>query len=239
MPRKWYTARVISIEDISPSVKELVIKISGKETFNFSPGQFLTFDLPIGEKRLERWRSYSIANCNNATNRIHLIVSYIEGGGASEYFFKKLKSGEVLKFKGPEGKFTLPEKINKSLVMVCTGTGVAPFKSMIEHVFKNKIEHKKIHLIYGTRKSDGILYKDYFEKLDKVHESFEFSVALSREPYKGYQGYVHDIYLKRYKKVNKQVIFYLCGWQNMIDQAQAELLKQGFQKDQIYFELYG
>ncbi|NNF22381.1 MAG: oxidoreductase [Saprospiraceae bacterium] len=239
MPKKWKAARVISIEDLSPSVKEIILDIEGEEIIDFKPGQFVTFDLPIGEKRLERWRSYSLVNPPNKSNRINLAVSYLEGGRASRFFFKELKTGDELVLKGPEGMFVLPSSLNKDLVMICTGTGVAPFKSMIDHVFNHDIPHKKIHLIYGSRTKADILYREEFEKLAKKHPEFKYSIALSREEFNGYQGYVHDIYRQHYGEKREDICFLLCGWQNMIDDANKYLKELGYLSDQILFELYG
>ncbi len=239
MPRKWNKGEVVLINGISPSVRKIELKVSGNETLDFVPGQFVTFDLPVGEKRLDRWRSYSIVNLPNNENIIELAISYIHGGRASEYFFNEVVIGTELQFKDPEGSFVLPKEINYPLVMICTGTGVAPFKSMISHLYNNKIKHKGVHLIFGTRNKSGILYKDYFDSLSEKHNDFSYSVALSREEYNGYMGYVHGIYREKYKQVDAYIGFYLCGWQNMIDQAQEELLNLGYKREQILFELYG
>ena len=239
MNKKWKKARVISIHDLSSSVKGVDLLIENKEIFEFKPGQFVTLDLPIGEKRLDRWRSYSIANTSNSENKIELAISYIEGGRASEYFFNKLELGNDIDLKGPEGLFYLPNTISKKMVMICTGTGVVPFKSMIRHISDKGIHHKGIHLIFGTRFQEGIIYKSFFEEMENRIKDFEYTVSLSREEYKGYQGYVHDLYSNRYADIKEDIIFYLCGWQHVIDEAEKRLLDLGYKKEQIVLELYG
>ena len=239
MRKKWKSGEVINIVDLSPTVKGFDIVIEDEDVFEFRPGQFITLDLPIGEKRLDRWRSYSIVNTTNDNNLIQLAVSFIPDGRASNYFFNILKKGDKVDIKGPDGMFCLPEKLDKKIVMICTGTGVAPFKSMMQHIKENKIPFNGIHLIYGTRTQDGILYKSFFESLESALDGFEYNVALSREPYKGYQGYVHALYEKAYAKASDDIVFYLCGWQHVIDETQARLLKLGYKPEQIVLELYG
>jgi NAD(P)H-flavin reductase len=63
------------------------------------PGQFITFDLPIGEKRLQRWKSYSIANFIT-DGKIELCVGKLEGGLGSTYLCETVQIGDTLKFKG-------------------------------------------------------------------------------------------------------------------------------------------
>jgi len=245
MPKKWYEGKVIKIEDQSPTTKRFWIEV--EEPIEFKAGQFVTMDLPIHEKRTKRWRSYSIANAPERTNILEFCIVYLEAGLASEYFFKEVKIGTPITFKGPAGVFVLPEKVEKDLILICTGTGVAPFRSMILDLYQKKKSHKNIHLIFGTRYSEGILYEDEFVKLEKEKPDFKYSIALSRAnvlPINNgieYQkGYIHQIYLSQYSEVREDVDFFICGWKNMVDEAVENLRdKLGYDKSQIHFELYG
>ncbi|MBK8698739.1 MAG: hypothetical protein IPN29_04070 [Saprospiraceae bacterium] len=125
--------------------------------------------------------------------------------------------------------------------MVCTGTGVAPFRSMIQAVLNEGMPFKQIHLIFGARRESDILYRAEFESWEKSHPNFIYDVALSREEeWPGHRGYVHDIYLDGYKKDDQDVIFMLCGWTRMIDEAVVNLItKMGLDRSQVKYELYG
>ena len=241
MPIKWYDAKVVRIEDESPTTKRFWITIPDPEPFEFKAGQFVTMDLPVHEKRLQRWRSYSIANAPGENNTLEFCIVHLNGGLASGYFFEEVKEGTILRLKGPDGGFTLPESLDKKLVLVCTGTGIAPFRSMIRDIHKRKLPFKGIHLIFGTRHENGILYRKEFEALQEEWPNFQYDIALSREPdWAGYKGYVHQVYLEHYPESREDVVFYLCGWQNMIDEAVANLIvKVGFDKSQVRYELYG
>ena len=238
MPR-WIDAKLIKTQDRSETTRSFFLELQSVEAFEFKAGQFITLDLPIGEKRLERWRSYSIANEPNGSNLIELVIVKVPFGKATGFLWDQTQIGDVFKLKGPGGVFCLPEKIEKDLIFICTGTGVAPFRSMIKDIHQNSKESRNIELIFGTRNKDGILYHEEFNKLQSEMENFDYSVALSREEYQGYQGYVHNIYLDKYKNVNENRAFYLCGWQNMVDEAKENLLKLGYKKEQIIEELYG
>lgn len=248
MPWKWYDSKVVKITDESPTTKRFWVELPPEEKVDFQAGQFVTMDLPIHEKRLKRWRSYSIANAPNGGQLLEFCIVYLEGGAGTEYFFKQVEIGTPIKFKGPSGTFTLPEKIEKDLVLICTGTGVAPFRSMLWDLYNHQKPHKKIHLIFGTRYADGILYRSEFEQLQDLIPNFKFSVALSREEkidpiqfnFDIYSGYVHLIYQKAHAAVNPDVDFYICGWSNMIDDAVAKLIIEiGYDKSQVHYELYG
>jgi CDP-4-dehydro-6-deoxyglucose reductase len=246
MAWKWYDSKVVHIADESPNTKRFWLEVP--ETLDFRAGQFVTMDLPISDKRLKRWRSYSIASAPNGNQQLELCIVKMDGGAGTEYLFNDVKIGTEIKFKGPDGTFTLKEPIEKDLVFICTGTGVAPFRSMIWDIHKNNKPHHKIHLIFGTRTAENILYRSEFEQLQLEMQDFKYSVALSREEnlnpnafsFEVFKGYVHEAYLAEYELVRPDIDFYICGWSNMIDDAVANLLlKLKYDKSQIHYELYG
>ena len=241
MPRKWYDGRVIRIADESSTTRRFWIQVDEIERFDFRAGQFVTFDLPISEKRRERWRSYSIASAPDGTNIFELCIVHLEGGRGTTYLFEEVKEGSILSFKGPDGVFTLPKNLDREIVLICTGTGVAPFRSMLGALKESGGPKQPLHLIFGTRHEEGILYREEMETLAKEWPNFRFDVALSREKdWDGYQGYVHQVYQEHYPEVDADRLFLLCGWQNMVDEAVDRLTeKMGYAKQQVVFELYG
>ena len=237
----WYDGIVKSIDSIAPNVHRFVVEVPAVQQFDFQAGQFITLDLPIGDKRLQRWRSYSLANAPDGTNQLELCVVRSAAGEGSRYLFEQIEMGSTLRFKGPDGGFVLPEQIEHDLVFICTGTGVAPFRSMLLDLQRTGKPHRDLHLIFGTREADGILYRNDFEALTKTVSNFRYDITLSRQPdWPGYQGYVHPIYAAAYHTVRPDVHFYICGWSNMIDEAVENLLlKLGYDRSQIHYELYG
>ena len=241
MPTTWHDGIVRKIETIAPNVRSFQVEVPDMESFDFQAGQFVTMDLPIGEKRLQRWRSYSIANAPDHSNQLELCIVYSTEGLGSKYLFDHVQEGAVLKFKGPDGGFVLPEKIEKDLVFICTGTGIAPFRSMILDLKNSGKVHRNIHLIFGTREESGILYRDEFEDLARNLPGFRYDIALSRQDdWSGWKGHVHQVYMEQYATPRPDVAFYLCGWSNMIDDAVANLMLQlKYDRSQIHYELYG
>lgn len=241
MPTTWHDGIVKNISTIAPNVRTFLLEVPELPSFDFRAGQFVTMDLPIGEKRLQRWRSYSIANAPEGSNLLELCIVNSSEGLGSKYLFEEVQEGSLLKFKGPDGGFVLPEIIEKDLVFICTGTGIAPFRSMILDLKKSGKAHRNIHLIFGTREESGILYRAEFEALVQSMPGFRFDIALSRQAdWPGYKGHVHQVYLEQYASPRPDVDFYLCGWSSMIDEAVANLMiKLGYDRSQIHYELYG
>ena len=251
MLQPWRTGKVIRIEDETSSTKRFWIQVPEIESFDFKPGQFVTLDLPIHEKPNKRWRSYSIASWPDGTNIFELVIVLLEGGAGTNYLFNHVNVGSELTLRGPQGVFVLKEPIERDLFFICTGTGIAPFRSMAHHLFNHNIPHKNIYLIFGCRKFCDGLYGPELKDLQSKMESFHYLPTFSREePGEHLSGYVHAVYEKicnENKTVSedgnsplvKPAHFYLCGWKNMIDEAKQRIQAMGYDRKSIHQELYG
>jgi ferredoxin-NADP reductase len=244
----WRTGTVIRIEDATYNTKRFFIKVNELESFNFKPGQFVTLDLPIHEQKNKRWRSYSIASWPDGTNVYELLVVLLEGGAGTTYLFNEITVGSELTFRGAQGVFTLPENIEKDLFLICTGTGIAPFRSMLNYMQLHNISHKNIYLIFGCRTQKDLLYYEEMETLERQIENFNYMPTLSREGWDGHTGYVHSLYEQICKQNNeacedlqdlKPASFYLCGWKAMIDDARKKIADLGYDRKAVHLELYG
>jgi NAD(P)H-flavin reductase len=272
---QWYDSKIIRIAQESPQTRRFWLKIEGSDLFQFKAGQFVTMDLPISDRRTKRWRSYSIANAPDGSNVLEFCIVRLEGGLGTTYLFEEAKLGGNIKFKGPDGGFTITNSsicdINASsggydlrftisnpasepsetalkpkieplkIVMICTGTGVAPFRSMIGDIINRGISDIQVHLIFGTRTEADVLYRAEFEHYTTLYSWFRYDIALSRESdWPGHKGHVHPIYMEEYKIVRPNTVFYVCGWSRMVDEAVANLLTElHYDRKQVKFELYG
>lgn len=241
MPEPWRTGVVTKIIQETSATRRFFIQIPELETFDFKPGQFVTLDLPIHESKNKRWRSYSIASAPDNTNVIELIIVLLEGGAGTTYLFNHVQEGSELTLRGPQGVFTLPSLIDRDLFLICTGTGVAPFRSMVRYIQQHNVPHKNIYLLFGCRNVCDGLYNDELKEIEKSLEGYQYLPTYSREPeIEGVRrGYVHAIYEELLNNEKQPAYFYLCGWKNMIDEAKQKITALGYDKKDIHLELYG
>lgn len=239
----WRTGKVIRIEDETASTKRFWIEVPELQSFDFKPGQFVTLDLPIHEKPNKRWRSYSIASWPDGTNVFELVIVLLEGGLGTHYLFNEIGVGSELTLRGPQGVFVLPEPIDRDLFFICTGTGIAPFRSMAHYIVDHHVPHRDIYLIFGCRLLCDGLYNKEMQGLSDRFPSFKYLPTYSREtPDKNgiRRGYVHAIYEEICNGNGKApAYFYLCGWKNMIDEAKQRIQALGYDRKAIHQELYG
>lgn len=242
MLQPWQTGKVIRIEDATHNTKRFWIQLPEVNNFDFKPGQFVTLDLPIHEQKNKRWRSYSIASWPDGSNVIELVIVLLEGGAGTTYLFNEVREGSELTLRGPQGVFTLPETIDKDLFLVCTGTGIAPFRSMTNYIYLHNVPHKNIYLIFGCRLLCDNLYGNELYELEQKLNGFKYLPTYSREPETNInvmRGYVHRIYEELIGNNKPSANFFLCGWKNMIDDAKQKIISLGYDKKDIHLELYG
>jgi glycine betaine catabolism B len=235
----WRTGKVIRIENETYNTRRYWIEVPELTSFDFEPGQFVTLDLPIHEKPNKRWRSYSIASWPDGTNVYELVIVLLENGAGTTWLFNNVVVGSELTFRGPQGVFTLEEEnYKKDLFLICTGTGIAPFRSMAQYIKLHNIEHENIYILYGCRTQKDLLYYDELKQLETELPKFTYHPTLSREEWLGKKGYVHALYEELC--ANKQpASFFLCGWKNMIDEAKKRIQDLGYDRKAIHQELYG
>ncbi len=210
------------------------------DTLNFKSGQLVQLVAKPG-KNDEIVRNYSIASWKDGTNKFELIVTYLKHGMMSDYLFKDVSIGDEFLYRGPMGVFTLPDNLmDRDIYLVSTGSGISPFRSMINYLHQNKIPFKSIKLFFGTRTESDLLYRDELEKIQKELPNFEYIPTLSQEHWPHYEGHVHKHYLKLIDESFKKPLVYFCGWDRMISEGRKHLDKRGFQmtKD-IRVEIFG
>ncbi len=234
----WRVGKVIAIEQRANNTKSFFVQVPELTEFTFKPGQFVTLDLPIHEKPNRRWRSYSIASWPNGTNVFELVIVLLEGGLGTAYLFNHITVGSELTYRGAQGVFTLPDGLETEQFFICTGTGIAPFRSMVHYMHVMQMHLPNIHLIFGCRTQQDLLYHTELQQLATVMPNFKYYPTLSRETWDGHNGYVHPIY-EQLCSHKQPANFWLCGWKNMIDEAKQRILALGYDKKQIHQEVYG
>ena len=139
--------RVEKLERPAPDVALMGLRLPMNENFRFLAGQYI--DILLKDQKR---RSYSIAvpPRPEGVTYLELHLRHTPGGLFTDHVFSKAKVRDILRFEGPLGTFYLREDSDKPMIFVAGGTGFAPIKAVIEHMFHNKMD-RQIVLYWGAR----------------------------------------------------------------------------------------
>jgi len=211
-------SKILGINNLTEST--YVIRLE-KNDFEFKAGQYLVLNVP-GEYKS---REYSIYSPEDAPY-IDLLIKEVDKGEISKEL-KYLKIGTKVKITGPFGFFTLRENgqtENKHFTFVATGTGIAPFHSII--LSNPDLDFEMIHGVrYGYEAYNS---SDYTED--------HYTICTSREHGENYFGRVTH-YLKE-KGIKKDSIYYICGNSGMVKDVTEYLGIKGIDTENIRTEVF-
>jgi ferredoxin--NADP+ reductase len=196
-----YVARVVSndcVVDAQPhrEVHEIVLEVD--DAFRALPGQNIGLIIPAevtgtGEPH---FRLYSISDLPDRTDgkqRVHIYVrrcNYFDAltgqthHGVASNFLCDCRAGVELQLAGPYGQaFEIPRNHHANLILIGAGTGIAPFRAFLKHVYRHHPEFAgKVYLFYGGETGLDLLYgNDRREDVSMYYDrhTFEAVEALS------------------------------------------------------------
>ncbi len=228
---------MLTWKELAPEVHHFEFEVQGIQQFHFTPGQFISVKETVDGKEITR--AYSIASPRDG-NKFALCLNRVPDGLVSPLLFN-LKPGEEIEIQEPLGYFTLRHP-GRRIVFVATGTGIAPFRSMLlDHLPKTE---PRINLLFGVRYERGLLYREELEQLEREHPTFHFMPTVTRptETWRGRAGRVHahiDEALALHTPDEiANVDVYICGLKEMVDEVRKDLKARGFDRKQIIYEKY-
>jgi ferredoxin-NADP reductase len=225
-------ARLVDSHELAPNTRHFVFE-SQEWPAAFVPGQFLSVTATVGDDEITR--AYSIVSPPGG-NRFALCANLVLEGHLSPFLFA-LNPGDEIGFKGPYGAFILRRPVSDSL-FVATGTGIAPFRSMLLSKLAENPD-QRFTLLFGVRYEHSLLYHDEFVALAKAHSNFDYQPTLTRpEPnWTGRTGRVQPHALELLGD-RRDVDVYICGLREMVDDLRLQLKERGFDRKRIIYEKY-
>jgi len=240
-------------------VNHITFDLKDSDPFlNYIEGQSIGI-MPAGEDangKPHKLRLYSIASTRHGDNfegnTVSLCVrqlQYEKDGetinGVCSTYLCDIKPGDKVKITGPVGKeMLLPDEEDANVVMLATGTGIAPMRAYLRRMFeptekeKNKWNFKgKAWLFMGAPKSANLLYEEDLQRyLSDNPDNFKYTKAISREQQntKGGRMYIQDRVLESANELfnmieDEKTHIYLCGLKGMepgIDEAMTKAAEE-------------
>lgn len=265
-----FNATLIERRDLTAALAIVKVRPDSGVTPPFEPGQFATLGMPPDESlvvpdnsprarrgrrhRLIR-RAYSIASSAHDRDHLEFYVTLVPEGKLTTKLWTVDVGDRVWMAEQCKGTFTLddvPE--GKDLVMVATGTGLAPYMSMLR-TYRGTQRWRRLVIVHGVRYASDLGYRDELEALAAAEAGFSYLPTVSREPAEsGWAGLRGRVQVALEPGAFEAAVgapldpatceVFLCGNPDMIDELQQVLEARGFVTDtmqeagNLHFERY-
>lgn len=188
-------ATIVHRHDLTAELSIVQIRPDHGVVPDFLPGQFVKLGLPRAEgpepvstagrsrsgPRLVR-RAYSIASSPRQRDALELLIVRVETGKLTPRLWTLEPGGRVWLDDKISGHFTLnPVPPGKNLIMVATGTGIAPYVSMLR-TYAEAPPWRQAVVINGVRYAADLAYREELEALAAAHDHIVYIPITSREP---------------------------------------------------------
>ncbi len=245
---------ISEVNEVSSGMKIIKIKPIGWEIPSFKPGQFCSLGLPfsaprcIGATKEEKElkpdkiikRAYSIAS-SSKVDELEFYITLVHSGALTPRIFNLKKGDKIQVGKRFVGMFTLDKVApEKNIILIATGTGVAPYISMLR---SDALTRKgKLTIVQGASNSCDLGYYSELKLLENVNEKLTYIPTITNPEnessnWTGEQKYIEDLWKEgiiakkmSYNPTPENTHIFICGNPSMIETMQEIVEKEGFKK---------
>jgi benzoate/toluate 1,2-dioxygenase reductase subunit len=226
-----FEAAISDVRQLSASTIALSIKGEALSRLAFLPGQYVNLKVPGSEQS----RAYSFSSLQK-DGEVSFLIRNVPGGLMSSFLTNLAKAGDSMSLAGPLGSFYL-RPIQRPLLLLAGGTGLAPFTAMLEKIAEQGTEYP-VHLIYGVTNDFDLVELDRLQALAARIANFTFSACVanpdSQYPQKGYvTQHIEPRHLN-----DGDVDVYLCGPPPMVEAVSQYVREQGITPANFYYEKF-
>jgi len=235
----------------------LRVRADNWELPEFTPGQFAVLGLPGKSMRTEVSdleietpprdkiirRAYSITSSSKQKEYLEFYITLVRSGMLTPRLFALREGDRILLGPNVRGLFTL-DKIppESNLIMLATGTGIAPYISMIRTSLSSN-RKRKFTILHGARHSWDLGFRSELATLARLRKNLHYLPVISRPseeiiPWGGETGYVQDIWSRDliaeewgFEPTPENCHIFLCGNPGMITKAVELVGQKGFKED--------
>lgn len=214
--------RVSALERKAPDVIVMRLQLPANQPFQYHAGQYIEFLLANGVRR-----SYSMATApETAGGSIELHLRHMPGGAFTDHVFGAMKVRDILRAEGPFGSFYLRDDSTRPVVLLASGTGIAPIKAILEHMRASGMS-RPTRVYWGCRRRDDLYLNDWLEvaanELPWLTYVPVLSDATADDAWTGREGFVHQVVMTDLPDLSAYEV-YACGTPIMVDSARRDFV---------------
>jgi ferredoxin--NADP+ reductase len=236
-----YNGRLSRWEEIAEGLATVGVEAL-EAPFPFEPGQYATLGLMGNAGKLVQ-RPMSVSSSADDTSEYEFFIRLVHEGAFTPLLWER-KVGDPINIKGPKGKFLL-QPDGRRCLFVASGTGLAPFISMIE-TLRGRGQQRDIVLLHGVSYDYDLAWRAQLEALEAGEElPLRYVGTISRPQHcpdwTGCTGRVESIVageLDEHGLTPDTATIYLCGNPDMVGAVEEIAAARGFPPEQVRKELY-
>ncbi|MBA3599131.1 MAG: CDP-6-deoxy-delta-3,4-glucoseen reductase [Methylibium sp.] len=236
-PVQKMPCRVSTISRPAPDVALIKLQLPANVVLQYHAGQYIEFILKDGARR-----SYSMANAPHlAAGGLELHLRHMPGGLFTDHVFAAMKEKDILRMEGPYGGFYLREDADRSIVLLASGTGLAPIKAIVEQL-QFKQSTREAVLYWGCRSRADLYLHEWALQAAAQMPWLRYVPVLSdpqpQDGWTGRTGFVHEAVMSDQPDLAGHQV-YACGNPAMVDAAQRDLVSRcGLPPNEFYADSF-
>jgi ferredoxin-NADP reductase len=240
-----YNATLTRREDLTDALASVWVEMDG-EPLQFEPGQYLTIGVESNGKFIQRPYSVASSPRDIPTEGYEFYIRVVEGGTFTPLLWR-IPVGHRMRMIGPKGRFILEPEDDRTHVFISSGTGIAPFVSMMKTLLHDGAPRKAV-MLNGVSYVGDLGYRDLLEGWERDGTyplTYVPTVSRASHPenqgWTGRVGRVESIVPAVYDELDltpDNSNAYICGNPDMILAVDETLAARGFPEEQIKKELY-
>jgi NAD(P)H-flavin reductase len=217
---------------VSPRARLVVLDLQAA-VFPFSAGQAVL----VGAHGQSMRRPYSIAcspECAAGSRRIELLIGVGPGTTTTPLL---LQVGATVDVEGPIGTFTLPARFpQRRLLFVAGGTGIAPVRSMLDHL-RRRHESIEMALLYSARRAEDLVFLDEWRALAAVGRLDLYStITRADADWDGVRGRLRRCHVEAFLGNRHDTLCFICGPPSLVSDTQVILADLGVPREAVRTE---
>ncbi len=210
----------------APLVTTLVIALPNGNIPVYKAGQYIT--VYFFDSSTPQGKAYSISSAPTE----HLFTISIKAIGEYSHRLCAMNSGDTFFGSLPKGGF-YSEQIDTDIIMLASGTGITPFRSMIIDTVQNA-QKRALFLFYSHRTTHDALFTEEFESIQKNYTTIHIENYITRESAKPQRIMIPDIL--SIVQNNRQGEFFICGPTSFVREQRVALQNAGVLSEYIHTE---
>ena len=235
-----YNGRLSRWEEIAEGLAIVGVQAL-EEPFPFEPGQYATLGLMGNEGKLIQ-RPMSISSTASDLSEYEFFIRLVEGGGFTPLLWQR-SLGDPINIKGAKGKFLIQDD-GRTLYFIATGTGLAPFMSMLD-ALQERGDTRDVVLLHGVSYDHDLAWRDELVGLTEDGYPLRYAATVSRPQlcpdWTGMTGRAETVVEAQLDELGltaENTTLYLCGNPDMVSAIEEIAMARGFSPEQVRKELY-